>query len=159
MLMPFLASFPASSASAPGLFGSSTCSSVPSAYESPAPSRAFLALFMLSTNTCTEPCVPAVLFSRAMIFTLASARVLATCAKVPGRFSPVIVRCLPFAIGGSSCSALYRNYALEGTSHKDLSHKSRWWCMEAERGGDANSELGRSSSSRKLHNPLAHHGL
>jgi hypothetical protein len=31
-----------------------------------------------------------VLFSRAKIFTLASARVLATCAKVPGRFSTEI---------------------------------------------------------------------
>ena len=44
MLMPFCASFPANSASAPGLFASSNCSSVPSVYESPAPPRAFLAL-------------------------------------------------------------------------------------------------------------------
>ena len=35
---PFFASLPASCASAPGLFASSTCSSVPSVYESPAQS-------------------------------------------------------------------------------------------------------------------------
>ena len=56
----------------PGLFASSNCSSVPSVNESPAPPRAFLALLTLSTTTCAEPCAPAVLFSRATIFTLAA---------------------------------------------------------------------------------------
>jgi hypothetical protein len=40
----------ASCASAPGLFASSNCSSVPSGYESPAPARAFLALLTLSAT-------------------------------------------------------------------------------------------------------------
>src|SRR5439155_18060033 len=61
MLVPFFASFPANSASAPGLLASSTCSSVPSVYGRPASPRAFLALFALSTSACAEPCAPAVL--------------------------------------------------------------------------------------------------
>src|SRR5437016_8215102 len=47
MLVPFFASFPANSASAPGLLTSSICSSVPSVYGRPAAPRAFLAVHVV----------------------------------------------------------------------------------------------------------------
>src|SRR6516162_6576459 len=99
MLISFEANFPAKLPRAPGRLGSSTCSTSAWEYESAARSRAFLALFGLSTTTCTEPSVPDVLVTKARMFTLASPSTLAIWARVPGRFSQETVSCFAFGMG------------------------------------------------------------
>src|SRR5436309_15725492 len=83
MLISLAASFPAKYPSPPGRWGSSTCKTSASVYESPAPFKAFLALFTLSTRSCTEPSVPGVVVSKDRMLTLASPSTLATCAREP----------------------------------------------------------------------------
>ena len=96
--MPFFASFPASSASAPGLFASSKLLQCALGVRESRLAQSLLGFVDVVHYNLRRSLPYRRAAEKAKTFTFASARTLAMWAKVPGRFSSATVSCFTLAM-------------------------------------------------------------